>query len=256
LKKNTKISLFIALGILVSNSCIPAFSLPNKPFQEVYPWLENHSFFPSSQLFGGGDSTVLYRGLTENRVVNFEVIYKDFDKIPDFKKAPVHTEELVFQSECPLKADEAPIVGRFFKYLQTGYNGLCSYSSEFAPVSKSNAQLIKLISLIYKSNEQVVINDLKAAKVTFEGNRYFSYSHENHYQKKLIKGGPVNYQFLSGKKYDYVLTPFGFLITTKSSKYLKELIDEVHADQKMYKNIKKETEEINERKEKEKPFDF
>lgn len=233
-------------GILFAES---AGALPYTPFKQNHAWMLNHSFFPVSHMLGGGTNTMIYRELTEKRIVSFELLYKGFDEIADDNTASSEVEELVVQSACPKLPDQTPVVSGFFLNLIPSNHGYCEHSREFFPISRTNPQLAKMFHLVYGAQSQVLLEDLTKAKMVFEGERYYRYaSHDGDY-KQLIKNGPLSYAFFSGKRFDYVLTSFGFVVAMKSAPYIQKLIQEVKADKKLHDDlIKKESLQ--------KPFDF
>lgn len=239
---------------ITSLLCFPAHAVPNDKFKDAYSWLENHPYFPSSQIGGGGSSSMVYRELTEDRLLNFEVVYRDFETVPNYQNAPVDSEAVVIRSKC---SKEPGFLWNFFQNLAS-HDKTCEFSDEFAPVSRSNDKLFKMMDIIYGKRSPIIKNDLKSSKLVYQGKRYFQYDPEDwrHTNKKMIKSGPLEHKFLLGNKYNYVLSPFGFVVFSKSSKHFQRLKNEVEKDQKLYNSVMKEIEQKKANLKKEQPLDF
>lgn len=132
--------------------CLPAHAVPNDKFKDAYSWLENHPYFPSSQIGGGGNGNMIYRELTEDRLLNLEVVYRDFETIPDYRNAPVDSEEVFIRSKC---SSESAFEWSFFEYLAS-HDDTCTFSEEFTPVSRANDQPLKMLDIIYGKRSPMI----------------------------------------------------------------------------------------------------
>lgn len=218
---------FLIYGMLTCSLIIPAHALPDR--ETSYQHLSNHPFYPEKNIFGGGEVMGTRRSLTEGRMLIWRSSFTE-NMYPDIEAFYIVDEDC---SEMIGFVDLANSLG------------ICWPESSFGTQLKTNEAVDKIIQNTYPKEASWLLQDIKQAKFIWQGDRLFRMNYPN----RIKLDTPITFRIFQGKRFDYILSPIGFMISKTNGVYEKIVKEMVVEDHQLLKKIEADAK-------KNKPYDL
>lgn len=244
---NVKYIIFFALiPFLFFNIVSETFALPGDMIEPGLVF-KDHPFYPSN--LGGFSSEVTsgtHKPLTNNRKLYWTIFFGDISY-------PVSQEEefIILNDNCDYIFASFDL-NSYGRTIDSTYDE-CFPSHEFYPPSRNNPKIIDILNKTYLDKASIVSEDLKNSKLIKQGYRYFYFKSPN---ERVRLNSDVLYSFYRGKKFDYLLTEFGFIISQIDGRNIKYLMKLVEQDEALLKKLKQQEKVLKFEQEKSIPYDL